>query len=224
MNKILGVRNAILSNINAYEFPVIIDNVKPFKFDSGFIHTLPVTQNNEYRSTALFSEKISQEGIFHIKLVEIYHNTISNFILIAQAYTDSNFGGSLVIYPKDIFKNMTNPKDCHIRTKDTTASNKVYTNYARAWLMNMLLNKCNIQHNTVQAKEQLGLHMTDPNAILGFSLDHEDSSFTPIIGSSVIVSKTNYIGEDLIMEISKLYESTNVNVIDFSEIEFSEEK
>lgn len=223
MNKILGVRNAILSNINAYEFPVIIDNVKPFKFDSGFIHTLPVTQNNEYRSTALFSEKISQEGIFHIKLVEIYHNTISNFILIAQAYTDSNFGGSLVIYPKDIFKNMTNPKDCHIRTKDT-ASSKVYTNYARAWLMNMLLNKCNIQHNTAQAKEQLGLHMTDPNAILGFSLDHEDASFTPIIGSSVIVSKTNYIGDELIMEISKLYESTNVNVVDFSEIEFSEEK
>ena len=223
MNKILGVRNAILSNINAYEFPVIIDNVKPFKFDSGFIHTLPVTQNNEYRSTALFSEKISQEGIFHIKLVEIYHNTISNFILIAQAYTNSNFGGSLVIYPKDIFKNMKNPKDCHIRTKDT-ASNKVYTNYARAWLMNMLLNKCNIQHNTAQAKEQLGLHMTDPNAILGFSLDHEDASFTPIIGSSVIVSKTNYIGDELIMEISKLYESSNVNVIDFSEIEFSEEK
>lgn len=223
MNKILGVRNAILSNINAYEFPVIIDNVKPFKFDSGFIHTLPVAQNNAYISTALFSEKISQEGIFHIKLVEIYHNTISNFILIAQAYTDSNFGGSLVIYPKDIFKNMTNPKDCHIRAKDT-ASNKVYTNYARAWLMNMLLNKCNIQHNTAQAKEQLGLHMTDPNAILGFSLDHEDASFTPIIGSSVIVSKTNYIGDELIMEISKLYESTNVNVVDFSEIEFSEEK
>lgn len=223
MNKILGVRNAILSNINAYEFPVIIDNVKPFKFDSGFIHTLPVAQNNAYISTALFSEKISQEGIFHIKLVEIYHNTISNFILIAQAYTDSNFGGSLVIYPKDIFKNMTNPKDCHIRAKDT-ASNKVYTNYARAWLMNMLLNKCNIQHNTTQAKEQLGLHMTDPNAILGFSLDHEDASFTPIIGSSVIVSKTNYIGDELIMEISKLYESTNVNVVDFSEIEFSEEK
>lgn len=223
MNKILGVRNAILSNINAYEFPVIIDNVKPFKFDSGFIHTLPVAQNNAYRSTALFSEKISQEGIFHIKLVEIYHNTISNFILIAQAYTDSNFGGSLVIYPKDIFKNMKNPKDCHIRSKDT-AYNKVYTNYARAWLMNMLLNKCNIQHNTAQAKEQLGLHMTDPNAILGFSLDHEDASFTPIIGSSVIVSKTNYIGDELIMEISKLYESTNVNVVDFSEIEFSEEK
>lgn len=223
MNKILGVKNAILSNINAYEFPVIIDNVKPFKFDSGFIHTLPVAQNNAYISTALFSEKISQEGIFHIKLVEIYHNTISNFILIAQAYTDSNFGGSLVIYPKDIFKNMTNPKDCHIRAKDT-ASNKVYTNYARAWLMNMLLNKCNIQHNTTQAKEQLGLHMTDPNAILGFSLDHEDASFTPIIGSSVIVSKTNYIGDELIMEISKLYESTNVNVVDFSEIEFSEEK
>ncbi len=223
MNKILGVRNAILSNINAYEFPVIIDNVKPFKFDSGFIHTLPVAQNNAYIGTALFSEKISQEGIFHIKLVEIYHNTISNFILIAQAYTNSNFGGSLVIYPKDIFKNMTNPKDCHIRAKDT-ASNKVYTNYARAWLMNMLLNKCNIQHNTAQAKEQLGLHMTDPNAILGFSLDHEDASFTPIIGSSVIVSKTNYIGDELIMEISKLYESTNVNVVDFSEIEFSEEK
>lgn len=223
MNKILGVRNAILSNINAYEFPVIIDNVKPFKFDPGFIHTLPVTQNNAYISTALFSEKISQEGIFHIKLVEIYHNTISNFILIAQAYTDSNFGGSLVIYPKDIFKNMTNPKDCHIRAKDT-ASNKVYTNYARAWLMNMLLNKCNIQHNTAQAKEQLGLHMTDPNAILGFSLDHEDASFTPIIGSSVIVSKTKYIGDELIMEILKLYESTNVNVVDFSEIEFSEEK
>lgn len=223
MNKILGVRNAILSNINAYEFPVIIDNVKPFKFDPGFIHTLPVTQNNAYISTALFSEKISQEGIFHIKLVEIYHNTISNFILIAQAYTDSNFGGSLVIYPKDIFKNMTNPKDCYIRAKDT-ASNKVYTNYARAWLMNMLLNKCNIQHNTAQAKEQLGLHMTDPNAILGFSLDHEDASFTPIIGSSVIVSKTKYIGDELIMEILKLYESTNVNVVDFSEIEFSEEK
>ena len=223
MNKILGVRNAILSNINAYEFPVIIDNVKPFKFDSGFIHTLPVAQNNAYISTALFSEKISQEGIFHIKLVEIYHNTISNFILIAQAYTDSNLGGSLVIYPKDIFKNMKNPKDCHMRSKDT-AYNKVYTNYARAWLMNMLLNKCNIQHNTSQAKEQLGLHMTDPNAILGFSLDHEDASFTPIIGSSVIVSKTNYIGDELIMEISKLYESTNVNVVDFSEIEFSEEK
>lgn len=223
MNKILGVRNAILSNINAYEFPVIIDNVKPFKFDSGFIHTLPVAQNNAYISTALFSEKISQEGIFHIKLVEIYHNTISNFILIAQAYTDSNFGGSLVIYPKDIFKNMKNPKDCHIRSKDT-AYNKVYTNYARAWLMNMLLNKCNIQHNTSQAKEQLGLHMTDPNAILGFSLDHEDASFTPIIGSSVIVSKTKYIGDELIMEILKLYESTNVNVVDFSEIEFSEEK
>ena len=66
--------------------------------------------------------------------------------------------------------------------------------------------------------------MTDPNAILGFSLDHEDASFTPIIGSSVIVSKTNYIGDELIMEISKLYESTNVNVVDFSEIEFSEEK
>lgn len=223
MNKILGVRNAILSNINAYEFPVIIDNVKPFKFDSGFIHTLPVAQNNAYISTALFSEKISQEGIFHIKLVEIYHNTISNFILIAQAYTDSNFGGSLVIYPKDIFKNMKNPKDCHIRSKDT-AYNKVYTNYARAWLMNMLLNKCNIQHNTAQAKEQLGLHMTDPNAILGFSLDHEDASFTPIIGSSVIVSKTKYIGDELIMEILKLYESTNVNVVDFSEIEFNEEK
>lgn len=223
MNKILGVRNAILSNINAYEFPVIIDNVKPFKFDSGFIHTLPVAQNNAYISTALFSEKISQEGIFHIKLVEIYHNTISNFILIAQAYTDSNFGGSLVIYPKDIFKNMKNPKDCHIRSKDT-AYNKVYTNYARAWLMNMLLNKCNIQHNTTQAKEQLGLHMTDPNAILGFSLDHEDASFTPIIGSSVIVSKTKYIGDELIMEILKLYESTNVNVVDFSEIEFNEEK
>ena len=223
MNKILGVRNAILSNINAYEFPVIIDNVKPFKFDSGFIHTLPVTQNNEYISTALFSEKISQEGIFHIKLVEIYHNTISNFILIAQAGAASNSAGSLVIYPKDIFKNMKNPKDCHMRSKDT-AYNKVYTNYARAWLMNMLLNKCNIQHNTSQAKEQLGLHMTDPNAILGFSLDHEDASFTPIIGSSVIVSKTNYIGDELIMEISKLYESTNVNVVDFSEIEFSEEK
>ena len=223
MNKILGVRNAILSNINAYEFPVIIDNVKPFKFDSGFIHTLPVAQNNAYISTALFSENISQEGIFRIRLVEIYHNTISNFILIAQAYTDSNLGGSLVIYPKDIFKNMKNPKDCHIRSKDT-AYNKVYTNYARAWLMNMLLNKCNIQHNTTQAKEQLGLHMTDPNAILGFSLDHEDASFTPIIGSSVIVSKTNYIGDELIMEISKLYESTNVNVVDFSEIEFSEEK
>ena len=223
MNKILGVRNAILSNINAYEFPVIIDNVKPFKFDSGFIHTLPVAQNNAYINTALFSENISQEGIFRIRLVEIYHNTISNFILIAQAYTDSNLGGSLVIYPKDIFKNMKNPKDCHIRSKDT-AYNKVYTNYARAWLMNMLLNKCNIQHNTTQAKEQLGLHMTDPNAILGFSLDHEDASFTPIIGSSVIVSKTNYIGDELIMEISKLYESTNVNVVDFSEIEFSEEK
>lgn len=223
MNKILGVRNAILSNINAYEFPVIIDNVKPFKFDSGFIHTLPVAQNNAYISTALFSETISQEGIFRIRLVEIYHNTISNFILIAQAYTDSNLGGSLVIYPKDIFKNMKNPKDCHIRSKDT-AYNKVYTNYARAWLMNMLLNKCNIQHNTTQAKEQLGLHMTDPNAILGFSLDHEDASFTPIIGSSVIVSKTNYIGNELIVEISKLYESTNVNVVDFSEIEFSEEK
>ena len=219
MNKILGVRNAILSKLSAYNFPVLIDNVKPFKFDLGFIQTLPVIQNNVPRGTALFSEKINQEGIFRIELIEIYHKSISNFILVAQASIESG-EGSLVIYPKDVFKNMESPHDCQLRK----SKNTVYTNYARAWLMNMLLNKCNIQHNTIQAKEQLGLHMTDPNAILGFSLDFEDLSFTPIIGSSVIVSRSHYIGQELISEFSNLYLSNNVNVIDFSEIEFNEEK